>query len=37
MKSRNNDADIFTKNLSKELFERHKNRIINGGDNNDEK
>ena len=37
VKWRNNDADIFTKNLSKELFERHKNRIINGGDNDDEK
>ena len=36
VKSRNNDADIFTKNLSRELFEKHKNRIING-ENNEEK
>ena len=37
VRSRNNDADIFTKKLSRELFEKHKNRIINGGDNDDGK
>ena len=37
VKSKNNDADIFTKNLSKELFEKHKKRIINGEDDDDEK
>lgn len=37
VKSRNNDADIFTKNLSKELFEKHKKRIISGEDDDDEK
>ena len=33
VKSKLNDADIFTKNLSKELFQRHYNKIMNGGDN----
>ena len=37
VKSKNNDADIFTKNLSKELFEKHKKRIISGEDDDDEK
>ena len=30
VKSKNNDADIFTKNLSSELFEKHKNKIMYG-------
>ena len=37
VKSKNNDADIFTKNLSKDLFEKHKKTIINGEDYDNEK
>ena len=37
VKSKNNDADIFTKNLSKDLFEKHKKTIINGEEYDNEK
>ena len=38
VKSKMNQADIFTKNLSRDLYEKHKRSIINGlkNENNDE-
>ena len=37
VKSKYNDADIFTKNLSTELFERHKGKIMYGKSNEERK
>ena len=37
MKSKMNQADIFTKNLSRDLYEKHKKSIMTGmNDENDE-
>ena len=32
VKSKLNTADIFTKSLSQELFSRHRNNLMDGGD-----
>jgi hypothetical protein len=36
VKSEENDADIYTKNLSEELFERHTEKYMDELDENDE-
>ena len=35
VKSENNNSDIFTKNLSKELFVKHSNKLMDCKDNED--
>ena len=35
VKSKMNRADIFTKNLNRDLYEKHKRSIMNGTNNDD--
>ena len=36
VRSKSNDSDLFTKNLSKELFNKHKNKIMYGCEDNED-